>query len=572
MQEAVMSHRYSHSHITEVFFKNITAALPQYLFWKNARSVYLGCNENYARLVGLHSAEDIVGKTDRQLNWQPAGHTADIFIQGDQDTLSGHPITNQEEILVLPNGRKLVALVSKLPILDEQQHIVGIVGYFSDITELKEKERELYQAKQQADAANQAKSQFIANMSHDIRTPLTGLLGMAEILSTRLSNAEDRSAIQDILASGHLLLTLLNKVIEFSRLESGALPVYELKFNLKAILTEVITLVKPSAVAKQLSLMMEYDEHIPDWLMGDPHRLQQIVQNLLTNAIQFTHQGHVKIRVELAQQKRQRAIIRIVVQDTGIGIPVDKQTIIFTRFGRLHPAYQGVYPGAGLGLALVKRFVNDLDGEIEVESQENQGSAFTCTLPLRVPLLPKPSAAGVARHPGSNSDPTMMSLKSNGSTDFGEYQPAILFVEDSPIVRRAVKIQLEQLNCRVETAENGAEALQKSQRHHYDLILLDLGLPDQDGCAVAASIQARAVSSTFRPLLVALSAHVDEERRQHCFAVGIKRVFCKPLTKPQAQELVGLIQSAAWEKQPPVSSGKKLSASLHHPRRQHGAH
>ena len=346
-----MSHRYSHSRITEVFFKNITAALPQYLFWKDAHSVYLGCNENYARLVGLHFPEDIVGKTDRQLNWQPAGHTADILIQGDQDTLSGHPITNQEEILVLPNGRKLVTLVSKLPIINEQQQIIGIVGYFSDITDLKEKERELVQAKQQADVANQAKSQFIANMSHDIRTSLTGLLGMAEILSSRLTEPEDRSAIQNILASAQLLLTLLNKVIEFSRLESGALPVYELKFNLKTLLTEVVTLIKPSAAVKQLSLVMEYDDQIPDWLMGDPHRLQQIVQNLLTNAIQFTHQGHVKMKVELAQQKRQRAIIRILVQDTGIGIPADKQTILFTRFGRLHPAYQGIYPGAGLGLA-----------------------------------------------------------------------------------------------------------------------------------------------------------------------------------------------------------------------------
>ena len=437
----------SQAHITEVFLKNITASLPQFLFWKDVNSIYLGCNQNYARLVGLRSPEEIVGKTDEDLHFHPSGHTADIFVRGDQDTLSGHPITNQQEILALPNGQQIVALVSKLPIVDEDNQILGIVGYFSDITELKEKEQALQQAKQQADAANQTKSQFIANMSHDIRTPLTGLLGMAEILAERLQAKEDQTAIQDMLSAGRLLLNLLNEIIEFSKLENSTLPVYELRFNLPELIQNITTLIKPTADHKHLPFQVQFDEHIPSELIGDAKRLRRILLNLLDNAIRFTHQGSVTLTVKLAQHKRQQVIIQFIVQDTGIGIPGDKQKIIFTRFSRLHPSYQGIYPGSGLGLALVKRFMNDLEGEIELISQENKGSTFICTIPFKAALLSKQKNADTFKliSPQIAEDRTIK----------------ILVVEDNSLVQRVLKHQLEALQCSVDTADNAAQAFQK---------------------------------------------------------------------------------------------------------------
>ena len=205
--------------ITKIFLKQFTRSLPQHVFWKNSLSVYLGCNDRYAELVGLESADEIVGLTDMDLPWQPGGDSVVLFQQGDQQTLAGNPVTNREETLILPNGKKMIALVSKLPIVDNDGQPLGVVGYFSDITELKEKEQELQKAKQQAEAANQAKSAFIANISHDIRTPLSGLVGLAEIIAAHIQLPSQRENMRYLIQAGHALLKLLNEVMEFSRLE-----------------------------------------------------------------------------------------------------------------------------------------------------------------------------------------------------------------------------------------------------------------------------------------------------------------------------------------------------------------
>ncbi len=373
--------------ITGLFLKQFTRFLPNYLFWKNSHSVYLGCNQRYAELMGLSSPEAIIGKTDRELPFQPGGDSAALFQQGDQATLTGRPLTNQEETLALPNGQTMITLVSKLPILDQDGRAVGVVGYFSDITELKDKERELRAAKRQAEAANQAKSAFIANISHDIRTPLSGLVGFAEITAAELSAAQERENLQYLVQSGNALLKLLNEVIEYSRLECSALPPVTAKFNLVQLLNNVVALEKPSIMEKNLKLSITIDPHIPVYLVGDAVRLHRILLNLISNAIKFTSQGFIKISAELAHQQDQELILKLVVQDSGIGILADQQAQIFSPFVRLIPSYQGQYTGSGLGLAVVKQFIDDLHGEIYVDSQEQRGSTFTCLIPCRQALM-----------------------------------------------------------------------------------------------------------------------------------------------------------------------------------------
>ncbi len=184
-----------------------------------------------------------------------------------------------------------MTLVSKLPICDDDGRPLGIVGYFTDITALKDQERELRQAKQQADAANQAKSAFITNISHDMRTPLSGIIGMAQQLMERLHHEPDKRIARDLIQSSQVLLNLLNQVIEFSKHESGDLPVYDIQFNLRDLVDHIVQLVKPSVQEKHLDFQVEYDDKIPWILIGDPVRIQRILLNLVSNAIKFTLQG-----------------------------------------------------------------------------------------------------------------------------------------------------------------------------------------------------------------------------------------------------------------------------------------
>ena len=522
--------------IKQVFLRQMLHALPQFVFIKDRHSIYVDCNQNYAELVGLSSPAEIAGKSDKELNWQPGGHTADIFIKGDQDTLSGHPINNQEEILILPSGKKLTALVSKLPIVDDHDEILGIIGYFSDITVLKEKECELQQARQQAESANQAKSAFITNISHDIRTPLSAVISIANLFTHSAPETWSQDDAIDLLKSAQSLLNLLNEIIDYSKWESGDLPVYDVRFNLRETLNNVIDLYGVSAKEKQLELDYCVTSDIPDYFIGDHLRLQRILSNLLDNAIKFTAQGGVKLSVETLKRQQKKLIIKISVIDTGIGIPKEKQAMIFTRFNRLNPSYQGLYSGIGLGLPLVKQMVTELGGEIYVESVENKGSTFTCLLPLQLSLLSnseqlKKSSIQVRSHCNQSSSGQAISQQ-------------ILLVEDNLLIQRVLKNQLEQLKVIVHTSDNGTQALEKIENNDYTLIIMDIGLPDQDGCEVAIAIH-RYQTDHGRPLtpIIALSAHIDENRQQRCLAAGMISAWNKPLDQPKLEEIAALLRS-----------------------------
>jgi len=374
------------AHITKIFLRNITKSLPQYIFWKDTKSVYLGCNQNFAHFVGLNSPEEIIGKTDHDLQWQSTGHTDETFLKGDQDTLLGHPITNQEETLVSPSGKTLITLVSKLPIIDNNE-VLGIVGYFTDITEIKQKEIELVKAKQQAEIANQAKSTFVANISHDIRTPLAGMIGMTKIILKASKDKQHQEAASNLLKAENILLNLLNEVISLTKLDSGKFLIRAVKFSMKTLIDNLTTLIMPSIHEKKLDLTIQYDKNIPRHVIGDETRIHRILLNIVSNAIKFTNQGDIEIAVNLAKEEERHLVMKISIKDTGIGIPLEKQQVIFSRFTRLDPSYKETSKGFGLGLSIVKKFISEIDGEIYVDSKKNQGSKFTCVIPLKKVLL-----------------------------------------------------------------------------------------------------------------------------------------------------------------------------------------
>ncbi len=314
--------------------------------------------------------------------------------------MAGHLVDNKKEILSLPNGKSLITIVSKRPIVDHGK-VVGVIGLFTDITELS-------QAKKRAEFASKAKSEFIANISHDLRTPITGMLGMMQdMLNTAdqaKSSLSDKNTLQDpstlkklietvqrdnnyLMTATEELLQLCNEVLEAVRLESGEVSDNAVSFCLQNIMQHNIELFQPTAHHKKLKLVYEIDQNIPTYLTGYRIYLSRVLLNLISNALKFTEKGTITVSVNPLDTNNhvgETTKIQILVKDTGIGIPKDKFDTIFEHFSRLTPAYEGNYKGAGLGLYTVKRYIEAMKGNIYVESELEQGSCFIVTLPFIV--------------------------------------------------------------------------------------------------------------------------------------------------------------------------------------------
>lgn len=503
------------------FCNQLLDFLPEYIFWKDVNSIYLGCNRKYAELLGFDSPEAIIGKTDVDLPWQPLGHEADIFRLADQQTMAGQPITHQEEILSFPNGKTLITLVSKRAIKNKQGKITGIVGYFSDITEQKQKEQEL---KKKAEVANQTKSAFIANMRHSLITPINGMIGMARIINDNAVGEEIKAAARQIIQSSDGLLDLINSIIEISRLESNMLPVYIIRFNLKNVVNNVIKLMMAAVAEKNLNLHLHYDKNLPCYFLSDATRIHRILLNLISNAIKFTDNGQIKLNLYGMTKADQTVIVKIEIQDTGIGIPQEQQAEIFTRFNRLTPSYQGKYEGSGLGLALVKQFIAELQGEIEVTSDPGKGTTFTCLLPLQAALIDEPRGKAMKNEKNKKDKKNKMTASQISSSATHQ----VLLVEDNKLAQLSLVHQLKPWRCQITMTESGETAVTLATQQPFDLIFMDIGLPGMDG--IEATRQIRCIKKQKHTVIVALSAHIDKSKKKDCLAAGMNAVLNKPLS------------------------------------------
>ena len=532
------------SPITSVFFKNITDSLPQYVFWKDKNSVYSGCNKNYAQLLGLDSPEDIVGKTDKDLNWQPSGHTTETFRQGDQDALANKPIINQEEILALPNGKKLVTLVSKLPIMDEGKP-VGIVGYFTDITELKKLEEELREARNVAEKANHAKSEFIANMSHDIRTPLVGILGMAKMLENNATDPGQKQSARWLEESGNQLLTMLNEILDLIAADdTRETDLHQSSFNLRQVVENIVQLEKPSTKIKGLDLISSIDEEIPACLISDPTKIHRILLNLLGNAIKFTETGKVEIIVRLLKKTQRHVHLHFRVTDTGIGISENAKSNVFERFYRATPSYQGTYKGHGIGLHIAQTYVTLLGGTIQIDSKPGAGTSFYFDLSLphgdrerQTPVFEKSPAS----HCDSRVLNTESVIRTVNNKDVSPGAPQVLLIEDDPIARITLENLVSQAGWRFASAEDGESGLYLAKKQSFDLIITDLGLPGISGTEFTKIFREIEQKNGRTPVpIVGLTAHAQDSVKKECLESGMNAVYTKPM-RPDILEKIGQI-------------------------------
>lgn len=318
------------------FLNYLIEYLPYFIFWKDKDLVFKGCNQKFAEQFGYSSPEEIIGKTDYDFSWST--QLRDKYIADDKAILSsGKAKLDYEEEQRQPDGSIKTMLVSKVPIYNKKNTRMGILGIYTDISNRKKAEQSLREALDKAEVANQAKTEFLENMRHDIRTPLSGIVGFANLLKNVDSIEKAHEYADNMIASSNSLLEFLNEVLDAITVASGEIPHVKKKFDLKARLLSVINLNQAKAAEKSLQLSLNYSKKAPQYFLGDPIRLQRIFLELVNNALNFTNNGKVQTSVELVEKRNRQIVIKLIVQDTGIGIPLDKQDEIFTRFKRLTP-------------------------------------------------------------------------------------------------------------------------------------------------------------------------------------------------------------------------------------------
>lgn len=531
----------------KIYLDNIIERSPAYIFWKGIDLVYLGCNYKFANLLGKNFPKEIIGKTDAELGWGKG--EVETYREGDLEVIKGNPIINVEEEIVRPDGSKFTMLVNKTPLRDEYGNCIGILGISIDITERKIAENALKAAKEAAEAATQAKTEFVQNMQHDIRTPTSGLWGMLDFLVKNESDSNKLEALKMGLTASKRLLDLCNDAVEFGDLSGHSRPQLEKPLDVRQTAKSVIELNLPAAFSKDKDLAIHFkvDPTVPAHIISDEFRISRILINLLGNAVKFSHKGEIalSIKANIDKENTRYGVLVIEVKDTGIGISTDKINSIYEKFTRAVASNTNKYPGTGLGLYVVKTFLDDLGGDIEVESHENEGAYFKVSIPFKVPLedMKKPGVVINERFtsPLKENIEKKENIQSKDTEKLSEKTPfshELLIIEDDKTCLFAEKNLLSGYTNKIDSAENVADALKKLSTKRYDLVISDLGLPDGSGNDIVARIKASPESPNHQTPFVAMTAHQDAVKHKQATDAGFLAIGTKPLSVDKAVEFL----------------------------------
>ena len=490
-------------------------------------------NKACKEFLAIEDEPDYVGRPLLEIHqtWQeydPDGQAVPITKLPLAKAMAGETTKNALYRIVRKDGGTRWELVSGAPVYSRDGEIIAAFVTFPDITDRVLAEQALAVAKVQAEDSNRSKSEFLANMSHEIRTPLNGVLGMLQLLKGTPMDVEQGSYVDKAHDAARRLLALLSDILDFSKIEAGKLTLRSVPFALKDVLEMVATVLGGTAMKKGVSLRLNTDKSVPDRLMGDDARIRQILFNLVGNAVKFTAAGSVRVQAWARAGRGADGLwLYLSVADTGVGIREDKLASIFDRFTQSDVSYSKNFEGAGLGLAIVRRILDLMGGDICVESEPGQGTTMIVVLPLT-------PAAGAAPHSRHETDDS----PAPGATPL-----RILLAEDETISQFAMRVMLQRMGHSVLAVANGRAAVQEFKSGVFDAILMDIQMPEMDGVEATRAIRSDADLGDRTAIpIIALTAYALEGDREKFLAAGMDDYVTKPVSLGELQRALGKVR------------------------------